>query len=129
MSDYIEVDGLKVGPYMWVALKMENDELRQQLEQAEARCAELEDAERKLEELCAFHYGGGVKGYKIGEAWVLRKQADAVEFAVSEARAHLTECAWPQSGIPDDAEHALEEIEGAADRLRQQADEAEAKHD
>lgn len=36
MSDWIEVDGLKVGPHMRAALKLENDELRQQLDQKQA---------------------------------------------------------------------------------------------
>jgi len=56
---------------------------------------------------------------------ILRKQAEAVEVAVEQSIEHLKECAWPQGGIPDDASHALEEVEGHAQRLRTQADELE----
>lgn len=90
------------------------DAIEKQLEQAEAK-ADL--FRRACEDL--------LDDRPIARAFILRKQAGAVESAVERSRDHLNECAWPLGGIPDDAEHALQEVEGHAQRLRNQADEAE----
>lgn len=99
--------------------------LQGQLEQAEARAAELEAAGRKA----ALHWSDAQSGYQCEDlmsfretldhstgAWLLRKQAEAVEAFAEWADPH-----WPKSQaimIKDDARsHAFE--------LRQQADEAE----
>lgn len=47
MSDYIEVDGLRVGPCMWRNAKDEITRLQSEVERLRGRCAELEkDAAR-----------------------------------------------------------------------------------
>lgn len=94
--------------------------LRQQLEASEARCAELEDIQSDAEEMAAFVYGGGVTGYKTAEGYILRKQAEAVENCVKANKTiYLTDYAGRMIGHCNDY----------AQRLRQQANEAEASHD
>lgn len=92
-------------------LQAENEALRERLENYEAlkRMHRLDNYPNEL----------------AAKAWLLRKQAEAVGDAVNQASSSLSELAWPQSGIPDDASFALDEVEGNAQRLRQQAKEAE----
>jgi PP-loop superfamily ATP-utilizing enzyme len=60
------------------------------------------------------------------KAIVLRKQAEAIQYSVDRAKNYLKEYAWPQGGIPDDANLALEEVEGDAERLIDEAKKIEA---
>lgn len=94
MSDYIEVDGLRVGPCMWRNLKEQNEQLK-------ARVAELEDAlvwslgKLSIEVpvsggnasyIRAFEKSGAVLGRSSSESWLLRKQAEAVEEMASQPK-------------------------------------------
>jgi len=86
------------------SLVREQKELRRQLAESEARVAELE----------ATLYHGNLEREKCQKAMILRKQAEAVEHARNEI------CS--RSGYP--SWHSIE-LTDYAQRLRQQADEAE----
>jgi len=94
--------------------QIENRHLRQQLEQAEARVAELEDAaswcEAENGDMQSLMALVGVVERGNSQSWLLRKQAEAVEKAAKRCT---------PKGLP------LSSILGYAQRLRQQADEAE----
>ena len=53
--------------------------------------------------------------------FVQRVQYEAIQDAVDRSRNYLNQYAWPQGGIPDNTKHALEEVEGHAERLREEA--------
>lgn len=118
MSDYIEVDGLRVGPCMWRNAKDELTRLKSEVERLRGRLAELEDVVENYEALKRMHRLDNYPNELAAKAWLLRKQAEAVEPAIRTALRNL--------GNADLTEEDIDQFAyDYAQRLRQQADEAE----
>ena len=141
MSDYIEVDGLRVGPYMWRNAKDELTRLQSEVERLRGRLNEINN-------LVALRWSNGVPTHSemleeveqlskpgTGSAWLLRKQAEAVE---ALADYHDEDCGYSEClSDPELVEFAdgcvremsTDDMRAYAQRLRQQAAESAGGED